>query len=85
LILLRKIHIYCFYKYGLIIIFSLGSDYVDISAGCYHSLALKSDGSLVGWGHNNYGQIDNLPIGNNFVEILGAEYGRMRISPYGIY
>ncbi len=26
-----------------------GGDYVAIDAGCVHSLALKSDGSIVGW------------------------------------
>ncbi len=33
------------------------SDVVSISAGVYHSLASKSDGSVWGWGYNNDGQL----------------------------
>ena len=29
-----------------------GNDFVAIAAGYFHSLALKSDGSLAGWGDN---------------------------------
>ena len=29
---------------------------VAISAGGYHSIVLKEDGSIVGWGGNEYGQ-----------------------------
>lgn len=33
------------------------TDWTDIAASFYHSLALKSDGSLYTWGYNNYGQL----------------------------
>ena len=32
-----------------------GNGFTAIAAGFYHSLALKSDGSLVGWGNNAHG------------------------------
>jgi alpha-tubulin suppressor-like RCC1 family protein len=38
---------------------------IAIAAGGYHSLALKSDGSLWAWGENYYGQLgDNTTIGS---------------------
>ncbi|MBB6691748.1 DUF5011 domain-containing protein [Cohnella xylanilytica] len=35
-----------------------GSGIVKIAAGAYHSLALKSDGTVVAWGSNSAGQTD---------------------------
>lgn len=37
----------------------LDNDWVAISAGLGHSLAIKSDGSLWAWGYNEYGQVGN--------------------------
>jgi RHS repeat-associated protein len=42
------------------------NDFVAISAGGWHSLALKSDGSVVGWGDNCFGQTS--PSGLTIVE-----------------
>lgn len=39
-----------------------------IAAGSFHSLALKSEGSIVGWGRNDYGQATP-PAGNSFIDI----------------
>ncbi len=57
----------------------VGNDFVAIDAGGVfyaitpfaHSLALKSDGSIVGWGANDYGQATP-PDGNNFVAIAAG-------------
>ena len=44
---------------------------MDVAAGGYHSLALKSDGSIVGWGSNDYGEASP-PEGNDFVAIAAS-------------
>jgi hypothetical protein len=49
-----------------------GHDFVAISAGGNHGLALKSDGSIVGWGWNNYGQA-TVPEGNDFEAIAAGD------------
>ena len=45
-----------------------GNDFVAVSAGRGFGIAIKQDGSLVGWGSNSDGQI-NVPAGNDFVSV----------------
>lgn len=45
-----------------------GDDFVDVSAAAGHAIALRQDGSLVGWGRNFEGQT-NVPAGNDFIDI----------------
>lgn len=33
-------------------------DVMDVSAGSFHTLAVKRDGTLVGWGQNRFGQVN---------------------------
>ncbi len=42
-----------------------------IPAGYVHSLALKSDGTVVGWGDNSAGQL-NIPAGLSGVTAISA-------------
>ena len=46
---------------------------VAIAAGEYHSLALKSDGSVWAWGRNNYGQLGDGTDTNRYtpIQVLG--------------
>jgi alpha-tubulin suppressor-like RCC1 family protein len=55
-----------------------GNDFVAIAAGDGHSLALKSDGSLVQWGMNG-----RPPNGNDFVKIDAGGCGVATILPVG--
>lgn len=45
-----------------------GNDYIAISAGQFHGLALRSDGTVVAWGCNDDGQC-NIPDINDFITI----------------
>ncbi|MFC4600236.1 S-layer homology domain-containing protein [Cohnella hongkongensis] len=46
---------------------------MSIAAGYVHSLTLKSDGTVVGWGSNAFGQID-MPAGLDDVVSIAAGY-----------
>ena len=51
-----------------------GNDYVAIAAGSYFGLALKSDGSIVGWGRG-YCDVTTPPADTDFVAIsAGHDY-----------
>ncbi len=50
----------------------IGTDFLAMDAGMYHSVAIRSDGSLVAWGRNNNGQC-NFPAGNNFVAVSAGD------------
>jgi hypothetical protein len=45
---------------------------VAVAAGAYHSLALKSDGTVVAWGWNVYGQTNVPSTLSNVVSIAGG-------------
>jgi alpha-tubulin suppressor-like RCC1 family protein len=40
-----------------------GNDFVDVSAGVTHGMALKADGSVNCWGNNGSGQVSPIPAG----------------------
>ena len=48
-----------------------GNDFVAISAGLHHGLALRSNGTLAAWGDNSEGQCD-VPAGNDFVAVAAG-------------
>jgi alpha-tubulin suppressor-like RCC1 family protein len=59
-----------------------GNDFVDVAAGKYHGLAIRSNGSLAAWGYNDYGQCD-IPEGNDFVAIAGGKYHSIALRSDG--
>jgi len=51
----------------------LDTDFVAISGGSFHALALKADGSIVAWGNNGYGRCEQIPGGSTLLWI--GEWG----------
>ncbi|MCL2174502.1 MAG: hypothetical protein FWB73_00505 [Treponema sp.] len=52
----------------------IGSGYVSVSAGDYHTLAIKTDGTLWAWGDNDYGQLgDGTNEGKNTPVQIGQD------------
>jgi hypothetical protein len=45
---------------------------VAVAGGANHSLALKADGTIVGWGYDGLGQIDIPPIATNVLAIAAG-------------
>jgi hypothetical protein len=61
----------------------MGTSYVELTAGQYHSVARRSDGSLVQWGTYLHGQfnIPVLPAGTTYVEVTsGVQHNVARRS-----
>lgn len=52
-----------------------GKTVIAISAGAYHSMALCSDGTLVTWGANWYGQLGNNTTTQNLVPVAVNSFG----------
>ena len=59
-----------------------GNNFIAIAAGGAHSLALKSDGSIVAWGWNSYGQATP-PDGNNFIAIAAGYHHSLALKSDG--
>jgi hypothetical protein len=56
---------------------------VEVSAGRFHSLAIRSDGALLAWGDNTYQQcaVPVQPLGEGFFELAaGGFHGIARIQ-----
>ena len=45
-----------------------GRDFVQVSAGWDHAVALERDGSITAWGSNQYGQLD-VPEGDEYSQV----------------
>jgi Regulator of chromosome condensation (RCC1) repeat len=56
---------------------------VDVAGGLNHSLALKSDGTVVAWGDNFYGQAD-VPSGlTDVVDVAAGQYHNLALKSDG--
>ena len=58
------------------------TDIVAVSAGISHSLALRKDGTVVGWGGNRYGE-STVPVGLSNVVAVSANYFSMALKKDG--
>ncbi len=59
-----------------------GDDFVAISQGQSHGLALREDGTIAGWGCNGSGQID-VPGDNDFVAVSAGELHSLALRSNG--
>ncbi len=57
-----------------------GKTVIAVSAGQYHSLALCSDGTLVAWGHNLYGQLGNGSTTQSTVPVVVNPTGKTAVA-----
>jgi hypothetical protein len=55
---------------------------MSISGGLEHSLALKADGSIAGWGSNDFGQVAP-PSGNGFVAVSAGGWHSLALRADG--
>jgi hypothetical protein len=57
------------------------SNVVAIAAGDFHTLALRSDGSIVGWGDNSYGQLNMPAWATNSMAINSGFFHALALVP----
>lgn len=73
-----------------------GKQFVQVSAGGSHSLALASDGTLYAWGSNSFGQLGNnsttqslvpmavtMPVGTQFVQVAAGGLHSLALASDG--
>jgi N-acetylneuraminic acid mutarotase len=54
-----------------------------LSAGGSHSLALKADGTVIGWGHNGSGQINIPASATNVIAVAAGDYHSLALRADG--
>jgi alpha-tubulin suppressor-like RCC1 family protein len=54
------------------------SGYVAISAGAGHSLAMKADGSIYGWGDDSYGQASPIP-NQGYIAVAAGDHNSLAL------
>jgi hypothetical protein len=59
-----------------------GNEFTDVAAGKRHCLALRTDGSLVGWGYNVHGEC-NVPPGNDYVALSAGTWHSIALKSDG--
>jgi len=68
-----------------------GLTYVEVAAGALHTVARRSDGSVIAWGSNGYGQcnVPSLPAGLGYIQIGAGGFNTVAhvgaVSSYVIF
>jgi hypothetical protein len=62
---------------------SPNTGFTAVAAGYFHSLGLKSDGSIVAWGRNTEGQCSVPSPNTNFIAISGGELTSLGLKSDG--
>ncbi|AKL72578.1 Regulator of chromosome condensation (RCC1) repeat [Actinobacteria bacterium IMCC26256] len=63
-----------------------GSDFTQVSLGERHSVALRTDGSLVSWGEPSggiYGQVSDTPSGTDFTQVSAGRFHSVALKSDG--
>lgn len=54
-----------------------------ISAGRFHSLAIRTDGSLAAWGYNSNGQVSATPTTGSYLSVAGGQFHSVAVRSDG--
>ena len=57
--------------------------FVEVAAGCWHSLGLKQDGSIVAWGDNSFHQCDVPSPNTGFVKVAAIDVHSLGLKQDG--
>ncbi len=58
------------------------NDFIAVAAGKRHCLAIRSDGSLGGWGYDTHGEC-NVPPGNDYIDISAGIFHSVALTSAG--
>ncbi|HTF88369.1 MAG TPA: hypothetical protein VK843_08165 [Planctomycetota bacterium] len=77
---------YDFHGVQLVPALPVGVRYVDVEASFHHSIALRSDGTAVAWGQNNFGQcnLPALPAGMTYVDASVGQFSTLVLRSDGV-
>jgi alpha-tubulin suppressor-like RCC1 family protein len=56
---------------------------IAVAAGAHHSLGLRSDGKIVAWGNNDYGQCNVPALNEDFIAVAGGDFHSLGLTSDG--